>query len=42
LVLDINNRPLGIMLSTSPQWAYVMPMATILATLNVRILTVPH
>jgi hypothetical protein len=42
LVLDSQNRPLGIVISTSSQWAYVMPMATILDTLHVRILTVPH
>jgi len=41
LVLDMENRPLGIVISTSAQWAYVVPMATILDTLQVHILTVP-
>lgn len=41
LVLDLENRPVGIVISTSAQWAYVVPMATILETLQVRILTVP-
>ncbi len=42
LVLDTSNRPLGIVISTSPQWTYVVPMATILDTLHVHILTVPQ
>jgi hypothetical protein len=42
LVLDLENRPVGIVISTSAQWAYVVPMATILETLKVRILTVPQ
>jgi hypothetical protein len=41
LVLDMDNRPLGMLISTSAQWAYAVPMATILDTLGVHILTVP-